>query len=192
MARSLILGAVLGGIVAFAWSFVSWSFLPLHKSSMRGFTDEGSVAAALSASTPASGIYFYPSGEAAPGASAAEKQAAMTAAEAKMRAGPMIFVSIYKAGMASIAPLMVKGLFIYMFGAFLMTWLLLRAQGLSYLGRVGFVVIASLVAWVLADLPDWNWWSFSTSYTLAALVDLVVGWFLAGLVIARFATVAGR
>jgi hypothetical protein len=40
----------------------------------------------------------------------------------------------------------------------------------------------------VTHVPYWNWWSFPEEYTLVAMADLAVGWFLAGLVIARVAT----
>jgi hypothetical protein len=44
-----------------------------------------------------------------------------------------------------------------------------------------------LTAGVVCFLPYWNWFDFSTAYTAASIVDLAIGWFLAGLVIAKFA-----
>jgi len=40
-------------------------------------------------------------------------------------------------------------------------------------------------AGIVIDVSQWNWYSFPTMYMLAQLVDHTVGWFLAGLVLAR-------
>src|SRR5438034_9358280 len=58
-------------------------------------------------------------------------------------------------------------------------------------GSVGFLRRALLVALLGLleafdiDVSQWNWYSFPTPYMLAQLVDHTVGWFLAGLVLAR-------
>jgi hypothetical protein len=72
-----------------------------------------------------------------------------------------------------------------MAGAFLLTRLLLQTSGLSYKRRVTFLAIAGLAASVMIDLPNWNWWGFSSAYTAVNLIDSTVTWLLAGLVIAK-------
>jgi uncharacterized membrane protein len=58
-------------------------------------------------------------------------------------------------------------------------------------GSVGFLRRALLVALLGLletfdiDVSQWNWYSFPTAYMLAQLVDHTMGWFLAGLVLAR-------
>jgi hypothetical protein len=81
---------------------------------------------------------------------------------------------------------MVTDAAIEILGALLLTWLLLQTTGLSYWRRVAFVTTAALAVAVLAALPDWNWLGFSARYTAIVTTDMVLGWFLAGLVIARF------
>lgn len=49
--------------------------------------------------------------------------------------------------------------------ALLLTWLLLQTGGLSYARRVLFLAVAGLSASVIVDLPNWNWWGFSASFT---------------------------
>jgi hypothetical protein len=50
-----------------------------------------------------------------------------------------------------------------------------------------FIVTAALAVGVIAVLPNWVWWHFSTRWTLVTMTDIVVGWLLAGLVIAKVA-----
>jgi hypothetical protein len=71
--------------------------------------------------------------------------------------------------------------------AFLATLLLCNSKVSSYWGRVAFVVGIALVGGVACILPEWNWWSFSAAYTGSVFADLLAGWFLAGLLLARFA-----
>jgi hypothetical protein len=38
---------------------------------------------------------------------------------------------------------------------------------------------------LIAHVSNWTWLGYSTSYTLMAIFDQMVGWLLAGLVMAR-------
>jgi hypothetical protein len=62
---------------------------------------------------------------------------------------------------------------------------LAHVGGVSYWKRVLLVVWISLAAFAAQTFPLWNWYSFSTAFTLAELLDAVVGFFLAGMVIAK-------
>jgi hypothetical protein len=51
--------------------------------------------------------------------------------------------------------------------------------------RAGLVALLGLLETFDVDLSQWNWYGLPPSYFLAQGVDHLVGWFLAGLVIAR-------
>jgi hypothetical protein len=63
-------------------------------------------------------------------------------------------------------------------------WMLSRTCGMSYAERVLFVTIAGLAAGVICRVPDWNWHQYPLNHTLVQVANQVVGWFLAGLVLA--------
>jgi hypothetical protein len=69
--------------------------------------------------------------------------------------------------------------------AIFVAWMLLKTKGLSYAGRVSFVVIFALAASIVTDIPYWNWFGFDLQYTLVTVADLLIGWFFAGLVLAK-------
>jgi hypothetical protein len=84
-------------------------------------------------------------------------------------------------------PMMI-GLLTQVAAALLVSWMVMKAGDLGYLRRVVFITIFAVAAGIVTHVPYWNWWSFPKEYTLVAMADLAVGWFLAGLVIARVAT----
>ncbi len=51
-------------------------------------------------------------------------------------------------------------------------------------GRVLFVTLLGIFGFATVSVPYWNWYGFPTDFTLAEAIDHVVGWFLAGLVLA--------
>ena len=62
MLKSLVLGAILGGITASVWSFISWSVLPWHERALHSFQSEDEVAAVITSHVPVSGNYLLPTG----------------------------------------------------------------------------------------------------------------------------------
>jgi hypothetical protein len=190
MVKSLVLGVILGGITAFLWSFISWSFLPWHLKQYRSFQNEDEVSALVSSHAPESGIYLLPMGPSQEGMNSEQKKAAMEIRTEKMQKGPVVFAAVQRAGFGSFPRVLLTQLLYQILAALLLTWLLLQTSGLSYARRVAFLAIAGLAASVIADLPYWNWYGFPAVYTVVNLIDYTLTWLLAGLVIAKVTNTA--
>ena len=190
MIKSLVLGAVLGGITAFLWSFISWDLLPWHEKQLRSFQNEDEVLAVIASHAPQSGNYLLPTGPSEEGLSADQKKAAEEIRMQKMQKGPLMFAAIRKEGFGSFPKALISQVLYQMLAALLLTWMLLQTSGLSYARRVAFLAVAGLAASVIADLPNWNWWGYSGTYTAVNLIDYTLTWLLAGLVIAKVANPA--
>jgi hypothetical protein len=187
MLKPLILGAVLGGITAFAWSFISWELLPWHEKQLHSFQDEDEVLAMIASHTPQSGNYLLPTGPPEEGLTGDQKKAAEEIRMQKMQKGPLMFAAIRKEGFGSFPKALITQVLYQMLAALLLAWMLLQTTGLSYTRRVAFLAIAGLAASVIADLPNWNWWGYSDTYTAVNLIDYTLTWLIAGLVIAKVA-----
>ena len=187
MLTSLLKGGLLGGITLFIWGAVSWTVLPWHDMTLNKFTNEDAVVAAITANAPAPGVYFLPNARHEPGMTAAEKEAAWKAMENRMAQGPVLFASLRLKGAPSMLPYALTGIIISIIGATLGTLLLLQIRETAYLRRAGFLALFGFTAGVVCFLPYWNWFDFSAAYTAVSIVDLVIGWFLTGLVIAKVA-----
>jgi hypothetical protein len=187
MLKPMFLGAVLGGITAFLWSFISWDLLPWHEKQLHSFPNEDEVSAVIASHASQSGNYLLPTGPSEEGLSADQKKAAEQIRMQKMQKGPLMFAAIRKEGFGSFPKTLITQLFCQMFAALLLTWMLLQTADLSYSRRVAFLAVAGLAASVIADLPNWNWWAFSSAYTAVNLIDYTLTWLLAGLVIAKVA-----
>ena len=187
MLRSLVLGTILGGLVAFLWSSVSWELIGWHEKTMLTFQNEDDVSAIVASHMKQSGTYLLPGGPPQEGLSPEQKKAAQSVLMEKMQKGPVMFAAIRQGGFGSFTRGLIIQILIQMASALLLTWLLLQTSGLSYARRVLFLAVAGLAASVIADLPNWNWWGFSGAYTVVNLIDYTITWFLAGLVIAKVA-----
>jgi hypothetical protein len=186
MTKSLILGAILGGLTAFIWSSISWEVLGWHEKPMLAFQNEDDVAAVIASHATQSGIYLLPGAPAA-GLTAEEKKAAQGTQIAKMQKGPIVFAAVRTGGFGSYSRGLIIQLLSMMAAASLLTWLLLQTTGLSYARRVVFLAVVGLSSSVIVDLPNWNWWGFSGMYTVVNLADFTLMWLFAGFVIAKVA-----
>lgn len=68
--------------------------------------------------------------------------------------------------------------------AALLLWLLAQTRLMSFGRRVGFVVLAGLLAAIVTNISYWNWYGFNGTYTISQILIEIIGFFFAGLVIA--------
>lgn len=172
MLKTMILGGILGGIILFIWSSISWMMLPWHAASLNKFNNENVVAQAITSNVAKSGIYIFPS------------MCKDKSANANMSKGPFVFAAVHVEDNPPMWTMMIKYLIIQIIAAFFVTYLAAKAKGSSYLGRVWLVILFALAAGITCHLSYWNWFGFPTNYSLVSILDLLIGWFLAGLVIA--------
>lgn len=193
MLQNLALGAIVGGIVVFAWGAFSWMVLPWHHATFLRFEDESAVARVVSENAPRSGVYGLPAPSALPpGASSEERTRAETEAWERMKSGPTLFAVVGREGFGSIGPRLVAALAIGVLASLLFTWLLLQTTGLGYFGRAAFIAVGGMAGAVICRLPDWNWHGFSGHYTAVSVADATIGWLLTGLAIAAVVQPAVR
>jgi len=68
--------------------------------------------------------------------------------------------------------------------ALLIVYLLAQTALATFGSRVLFVSVAGLLAAVATNLSYWNWYGFNATYTAANILMEVIGFFIAGVVIA--------
>ncbi len=181
MASSLLKGGICGGITVFVWSSIWWMALPFAEMNLRSFTGQDEFTRHITEHAPESGLYFLPYADRFGGATDAE----LEEQQAKMADGPIVLAVVQREGMNSIGGSMATQFVIMLLSAVMLTWLLMQSSFSSLWQRAGFVSFAALAAGVMCRLPDWNWWGYPFGHVFCQIVDLGVGWFLAGLVIAR-------
>jgi hypothetical protein len=170
--KNRILAVLLSAVVLFIWGFVSWAILPWHNSVANKFSQEAAVAQVLKLNAPAAGIYMLPFAE-------EDHKPGETAA----------FVNVLPNGFdMNMGKLMGTALFGQIIAALLVLLLLQNTSGLNYVQRLGFVTLVGLVIGFVSHFPYWNWFGFATSYVMVTIMDSVIAWLLAGLVLAKFIT----
>ena len=177
--QRLVLAVLAGTMVMFVWGAVS--HLVLFKGT--GFSrlpNEDRVRAELRRSIPSDGLYFFPS----PDLSGRATPAETASWEAKFKAGPTGMIIYHPSGSA---PISGEKLFIqflsHLIGAALATFIASLLQR-SYWTRVLVVGLLGAFGPLTVGTILWNWYGFPTSFFAAQVVDMVVGWSLAGAAIA--------
>jgi preprotein translocase subunit SecF len=175
--RVLVAGLI-GGILMFAWGAAAHMALGLGDIGIRLPANENVVLSTLQeglGSQP--GVYILPSldpkqmGDAAVVKAYAEKAVAAPYAwvvylpqgENMLQMGPQIGRQWASDTLAALALAFVLGL-----------------AGLGFRRRVAVAAAAAVFAWLSTTLPYWNWYHFPLDFTLAALVEQLIGWLLAG------------
>jgi hypothetical protein len=68
--------------------------------------------------------------------------------------------------------------------AILVIWLLAQTRIGSFAGRVGFVLVAGILAAITTNVSYWNWYGFPGVYTASYILIEIVGFVLVGVIAA--------
>lgn len=167
--KKVLMASVVAGIIMFFWGFVSWTVLSWHQDVSHRFSDEAAMEASIKAQAPEAGIYFLPFEE-----------------EGFKEGGASMFASIVPEYHLNMPVTLGVGLLCYIISAFLVVVALRMTHGLSYGQRLGYICLLGLIIGFVGHFPYWNWMNFSTPYVLVMIIDSVISWLLAGLVIAKW------
>jgi hypothetical protein len=191
MTKQLALGSILGAIILFVWSAIAWMLIPWPGDPLHSFTNEEAVTQAITANAPRSGVYLLPyMPKRTPGMTDDQYKAASKVMEERMSRGPVVFASVRLEPFNSMAKPLVIQFLTQFIVALIATLLLLQTSGLGYKCRVIFLTAIGLLIFVGGHVDEWTWWSFSNAYMLMQFGALVIGWFLASLVMS--AVVRGK
>jgi len=190
MTKKIVIAAVVGGIVYTIWGGLAWMVLGIHDWSTGRLVDENAVVAVLNENVNREGVYVFP---AMPEETGSMSESEMTAqAEQwmeKYRKGPIGMIAYRPQGSdPMMTPMYISGLIISILAAFIVAWLLSRSTAVSqsFFARVSFCGMIGIFASVVTHVAFWNWMLMPFDYTVAMVLDLVLGWTLTGAVIAAF------
>jgi hypothetical protein len=185
MSTRVLLAGILGGIAMFVWSFVAHDLLPLGEIGVGQFKNEDPMLDALRTNlgdTP--GFYHFPGHHAGPNATAHEKSEAIKRAMEKAATGPSGFLIYHPTRQFSFGKLLGVEFATELLEAILVIFLLSQTRIESFGGRVGFVLVAGILAAITTNIPYWNWYGFPSNYTAAYMFIEILGFFCAGVVAA--------
>src|SRR6266404_3440640 len=183
MNTRILLAGILGGIVMFIWNFVAHDLLPLGEMGVRLIPNEDAVTSVLQTNLGDNrGFYVFPSGGLTPGATREQKQAAMKKAEEQMASGAGGLL-IYRPKRIFNFPKRLGIEFATEVLESLLAVFLLAQTGIrGFGGKVGFILIAGILAAITTNVPYVNWYGFPKDYALGYMTTQIVGFLLVGIV----------
>jgi hypothetical protein len=181
MSPRVLIATLAAAIVMFVWVSIAHIMTPLATAGISRMNNEPATIAAMQAAMPADGLYMFPGMD----TQAKDRDAEMKAYQAKARVNPSGMVVFH-------APKADQGMTRQMIGEFIIELIcvLLAAIVLNlanvpgFLGRVLVVTAIGLPAAAWTNLSYWLWYGFPTSYTLGAIAIQLIGFILAGVVLA--------
>jgi hypothetical protein len=180
----IIFGGLLAGVVVFFWGFVSHMLLPVGEMGILNIPNEESVLGAMRNSIQRPGFYLFPYMDPKDTSEASHK-----ALLEKQKKGPVGVMVVHPEGTGGAEPVSPQRLGTELATNVLCAMLaaLLLAQArptLGYLGRVAFVTMLGIFGFVMVHVPFWNWYGFPLDFSAGQGIGHVVGWLLAGIVLA--------
>ena len=177
--KVLIKGGLFGGLVAFIWMNISWMVLPWHMMTIDTVENDTQIAHTLKANISQDGLYILPWTD-------DHSKENMEAFNQRMESGPFVYMVVRPNGIkVNMGTMMLYGLIYNIVIAFMITYLLTKTSGLSYIQKVGFVKMVAITGALVIVVPNLIWWHFPIGYSLVTLIDTGFTWGFAGLAIGK-------
>lgn len=170
--KTIILGTLIGTLISFFWGAAEW-VLPIMHSPYEEVHNASEVNKTLSKNMPENGIYVWPNGDHTKDATGLPKDIVYFIAKNEN--------SFYNPG-----KFMSFQIFTLLATWLIIVYLLVSLRITKYWLRIRFILILGLLNGLAFHLPMWNWWGFSTDYTLLRWGSMMIGWFLSGITISFF------
>jgi hypothetical protein len=156
----------------------------LGEAGIKSMPNEEAVLGAMRENITEPSIYLFPGFDQSGEMTGEQRKAVMK----KWEQGPAGFLVYHPEGLSAMSPKqLITELLTNIIAALIAAFLLSQATGtLTSLGsRVLFVALIGAVPFFSIEASYWNWYGFPTKYILAQLVDQVMGFALAGAVMAK-------
>jgi hypothetical protein len=177
----IVVAAIVGGLIVFIWSAIAHLATPLGTMGFSTLSGERHVLEVMRGAAPKSGMYIFPA-EGLGTKMTAEQQKAW---EQKLRTGPSGILVITTGGGEAMSPRQLISELVSNIVAALIAAFLVSMMAGSYFKRAFAVALFGLFGVVSLLVSYWIWYGFPPLFVTGELITEVVGWFLAGLAIAK-------
>jgi hypothetical protein len=182
----IVFAGVLGGIAMFIWTSIAHMFLPLGEAGIAEIPNESAVLSAMQSNIGnQTGLYIFPGPGVGKNATRQEKNEAMKHMAEKMAANPSGILMYHAPGRPfTFGKWLGIEFATELLESILVVFLLAQTAIVSFAGRVGFVLVAGILAAVATNVSYWNWYGFSCLYTVSYMFIQIIGFLCVGLVAA--------
>jgi len=182
----ILLAGILGGIAMFIWTSMAHMALPLGEAGISEIPNESAVLDAMKSSMgDKTGLYIFPGLGIGKDATHEQKSEAMKQMQQRIATNPSGILMYHPPGRPfGFGKSLAVEFSTEVLQAILVIWLLAQTRIESFGGRVGFVVIAGILAAITTNVSYWNWYGFPGVYTISYILIEIVGFALVGIVAA--------
>jgi hypothetical protein len=175
---------ILGGIVMFVWTSIAHMALPLGEAGITEIPNESAVLSSMHSNIgDKRGLYIFPGPGVRENASREEKSQAMKAMQQKIAANPSGILMYHPPGRQfAFGKSLAIEFSTELLEAILVIWLLAQTRIGTFSGRVGFVLLAGILAAMATNVSYWNWYGFPGVYTASYMATQVIGFLAVGIV----------
>jgi hypothetical protein len=180
----ILFAGILGGIVMFIWTSMAHMALPLGEAGINEIPNESAVLSAMQSSMgDTAGLYIFPGLGIGKNATRDEKNKAMKQMQQRIAANPSGILMYHPPGRQfAFGKSLAVEFSTEVLQAILIIWLLAQTRIESFAARVGFVLIAGILAAITTNVSYWNWYGFPGVYTVSYIFIEVVGFVLVGVI----------
>jgi hypothetical protein len=179
-----LLAGILAGVTVFVWASISHMVLGIGEVGIKEIPNEAAVLGSIQSNIQAPGFYYFPGMGKSQSEVTEEDQKKW---DEKYRTGGsgILIYSPPRGKSFNFPALLGVELLTNILAGLIAAFLVSNATGLtSFAGRTVFVGLLGLFTAFDLHASYWNWYEFPANYTLAQVADGVIGWTLAGAVLA--------
>jgi hypothetical protein len=180
MTKRILLAGLLGGLAMYVWTSVAHVALPLGETGVSQIAEPGEPPFLDSMKTvlkDQAGLYIFPG---------MPKGMAMDDYSKKLQTMPSGLLVYKSPGAAAMTPGQLAGEFVFeLLAATALAFLLANSSLSGFGARLTLVLVAAFLGSTWTNYSYWNWYSFPTNYTVAAILVEFTGLVIAGLVAMR-------
>jgi hypothetical protein len=180
----ILLAGILGEIAMFVWTSIAHMALPLREAGINEIPNESVVLGAMQSSMgDNAGLYIFPGLGVGKNASRQEKNEAMKQMQQRIAANPSGILMYHPPGRQfAFGKSLAVEFSTEVLQAILVIWLLAQTRIGSFAGRVGFVLVAGILASITTNVSYSNWYGFPGIYTASYMLIEIVGFLLVGVI----------
>jgi len=182
----ILLAGILGGVAMFIWTSIAHMFLPFGETGISEIPNESAVLSAMQNNIgDQTGLYIFPGPGVGKNATRQEKNEAMKHMAEKMGTNPSGLLMYHPPGRTlAMGKLLGTEFATELLEAILAVFLLAQTAIASFAGRVGFVLVAGILAAIATNVSYWNWYGFPCAYTASYMSIQIIGFLVVGIVAA--------
>ena len=168
----------------FIWTSIAHMALPRGEAGISELPNESTVLSAMQSNIGDNkGLYIFPGLGVSKTATREEKNQAMKGMQQRIAANPSGILMYHPRGRQfAFGKALTIEFGTEVLEAILVVFLLVQTRIGSFAGRVGFALVAGILAAITTNVSYWNWYGFPGVYTASYVLIQVVGFFLVGIV----------